>query len=716
MGRSNNTTCSCSQRVTSRSGKVSIVTCIVVLGMAVMIGMVGNIGRATVAKLEAQNAADAVAFSSAQWMARSMNAITATNHMLGEVTALVTVLEALGGPEVDAQIEFTPQQSKILNNVISSVQEMAPIRGLPTYVPQPVTNIDTRLVDFVADRVAPENKKHKAFATIYDAKMQLKRELATTLILKTAANVGLFVPPPWGYISAAVSYGIHAYSTVELVGITKEWFILEGLEIIVRAARQFKVKVVEDQLVPALAVHGDFIAGDVAGAVAGSGIANISLSESLDDLRGAYKMDEIQTYPRSRKIEIPIETEPGPSRQGRPNAPEWGDDKPPRTGAEDKLDDLTDDVKERKQKIRQRIAQLEQDIALLDRLEADLDKRLAEDEGLTPGDRAAINAEKTEIDATRTEKQADLADAQEKLAKLEAEEQEINQNIASLQQLPATNGNLSVQHLPKNLLDPTKERYTQWVRATYPYVDAYRAPIIAQFKSQLKRSKAAEHFVKWSDRYTLVKAWQFRSGYRFKKQNQQRGEYRRESSTKVLNMYVMKDAFTQGANPREQKGAEPWTKDNANGKKQAELMFTVMGLVHRDQEPLFSPVIYPKASEHGTTTFAQAIFYNANDQQPRAPGATSTQPVVGWDTLNWDPDEDTPEWGAEPSETSPMWPWEIFKGARELGSAKVKLNWQAKLMPVTEGRLQAATAEFVASDMNKNLGIAALHHGQLVNH
>jgi hypothetical protein len=66
----------------------------------VIIGFVGNAGYVVTEKVNTQNAADAVAFSSAQWMARGMNAVTATNHLLGEVTALVVCVEGLGGPEV----------------------------------------------------------------------------------------------------------------------------------------------------------------------------------------------------------------------------------------------------------------------------------------------------------------------------------------------------------------------------------------------------------------------------------------------------------------------------------------------------------------------------------------------------------------------------------------------------------------------------------------
>ena len=71
-----------------RSGKITIVTIFAILGLIVMAGFVGNAGHVVTTKIYTQNAADAIAFSSAQWMARGMNAVTATNHLIGEATGL----------------------------------------------------------------------------------------------------------------------------------------------------------------------------------------------------------------------------------------------------------------------------------------------------------------------------------------------------------------------------------------------------------------------------------------------------------------------------------------------------------------------------------------------------------------------------------------------------------------------------------------------------
>src|SRR5262245_467933 len=57
----------------ARHGKLTLVTLIAILGMAVIIGFLGNAGYVVTEKMNTQNAADAIAFSSAQWMARGMN-------------------------------------------------------------------------------------------------------------------------------------------------------------------------------------------------------------------------------------------------------------------------------------------------------------------------------------------------------------------------------------------------------------------------------------------------------------------------------------------------------------------------------------------------------------------------------------------------------------------------------------------------------------------
>ena len=89
-------------------------------------------------------------------------------------------------------------------------------------------------------------------------------------------------------------------------------------------------------------------------------------------------------------------------------------------------------------------------------------------------------------------------------------------------------------------MNQAEERYTQWVRATFPYVDSFRAPSLKKFSDPsmlsmgLNRSGFSKHFEKWTNRYTLTKAWQFRSGARFVKTGDTSAEWQKKNDVKPL--------------------------------------------------------------------------------------------------------------------------------------------------------------------------------------
>src|SRR5438046_484019 len=82
----------------AEEGMIPLVTCFAMLLFVVLLGLVFNVGRVINAKIEVQDAGDAVAEAGATWMGRGLNAVTATNHLMGEVMALVVLHEAIGGP------------------------------------------------------------------------------------------------------------------------------------------------------------------------------------------------------------------------------------------------------------------------------------------------------------------------------------------------------------------------------------------------------------------------------------------------------------------------------------------------------------------------------------------------------------------------------------------------------------------------------------------
>lgn len=77
---------------TDQNGAMSVVSVFAVLLLTVLLGMVMNVGRVVDHKIRLQNAADAVAYSGGVVVARGMNALAFTNHLLCDVFALTAYM------------------------------------------------------------------------------------------------------------------------------------------------------------------------------------------------------------------------------------------------------------------------------------------------------------------------------------------------------------------------------------------------------------------------------------------------------------------------------------------------------------------------------------------------------------------------------------------------------------------------------------------------
>ena len=73
-------------------GSISVVSVFAVLFLAMLLGMVMNVGRQVDGKLRMQNAADAAAYSGGVVLARGMNTLAFTNHLLCDVFAVTAFL------------------------------------------------------------------------------------------------------------------------------------------------------------------------------------------------------------------------------------------------------------------------------------------------------------------------------------------------------------------------------------------------------------------------------------------------------------------------------------------------------------------------------------------------------------------------------------------------------------------------------------------------
>ena len=75
-----------------QQGVISILSVFAVLMLAALLGMVMNVARQVDGKIRLQNAADAAAYSGGVMVARGMNVLTFSNHLLCEVFALTALM------------------------------------------------------------------------------------------------------------------------------------------------------------------------------------------------------------------------------------------------------------------------------------------------------------------------------------------------------------------------------------------------------------------------------------------------------------------------------------------------------------------------------------------------------------------------------------------------------------------------------------------------
>lgn len=88
-------------------GSLSIASVFALMMLVMLLGLVVNVGRQVDRKVKAQNAADASAYSAGIILARNMNALAFTNHLLCDVFALTTVLREV--QETDPPVSASRQ-------------------------------------------------------------------------------------------------------------------------------------------------------------------------------------------------------------------------------------------------------------------------------------------------------------------------------------------------------------------------------------------------------------------------------------------------------------------------------------------------------------------------------------------------------------------------------------------------------------------------------
>jgi hypothetical protein len=213
---------------------------------------------------------------------------------------------------------------------------------------------------------------------------------------------------------------------------------------------------------------------------------------------------------------------------------------------------------------------------------------------------------------------------------------------------------LPVTPEPENLSDLKR---SQLVRASVPWIRYWRIPLLHFGEDFLLLARFKSYYMTRSNEFTLTLS-------------------QRMKTDSHVNLYIMEHTALDGAD----KGHEPWT--TSEGSPEAGRLFSVVSFAHRPPPPITSFGIFRQGNPDGLVAYAQAMIYNANPQRGRSAG-NKKQPVVGWDTLNWDNVVPEFSWDKPRAPDPPI---------EAMPEPRIRLNWQAKLTPTTR-LLPAAVAE-----------------------
>lgn len=223
---------------------------------------------------------------------------------------------------------------------------------------------------------------------------------------------------------------------------------------------------------------------------------------------------------------------------------------------------------------------------------------------------------------------------------------------------------------------------SQLARASWPWVNYHRQPILDVLGCLCPFSGASKHYFDHSAgaaKYLLNRL--------------------QLSRRHDLGLYVMRGY------PAPDKGYGRWTVEP----RRADNMLSVIGLFCYEKPSVFgAPAFFQQAHPDGRMTLAQAMIYNANEQQ-RAEHRIDLlckrivpirQANVGYDTLNWmsgsrQTERDCGDNGNplsadnDPRENRPF---ELVGIGIPPEYPQVQVNWQVKLVPLTTNRLRQLQA------------------------
>lgn len=104
-------------------GAMSILSVLTVLALTMLLGMVMNVGREVDGKIRMQNAADAAAYSGGLVLARGLNSLAFTNHLLCEVFAMTAFM----------RVAHDRNAERYVPDILAAWEKEAPVLSRSTF-------------------------------------------------------------------------------------------------------------------------------------------------------------------------------------------------------------------------------------------------------------------------------------------------------------------------------------------------------------------------------------------------------------------------------------------------------------------------------------------------------------------------------------------------------------------------------------------------------
>lgn len=688
---------------TDQKGSFILSSTITIIALTVLIGYLANMGAETIEREKLQHAADAAAYSSAVVLARGMNTVCTLEHVIGELTAYCVIFEALVGPEKG----FSPcKEEKEMDTILKFCRTLSPHPKIPA---------DRQYVKWIIDLF--EHDKYNAGAACYDAEMTLKYYMLVCMSLKAKANTLQILTylPYVGQIVEVALMAIHAVADLALAYIVYEYLIIRGYDTLFGGSvsvsnvmktywRTVKIPSLENQL------H------NTVGSASGNADQPIpyAIRNIEEKMRAHYELESVVSAPRDTFLplsslggvslslpilpHLPLLCEAGPTKTAGSDYLSKLDSEPWVRGASgshpyDRLPELpwkgTDKTDGMIQNVMDTMESVDQMIGIV-----------------TPVVKGLIAAFKYSPRKRDRRRAKVLQGHLNDLSKFD--------NVSRYK--PGRYGyrnNPSVWSYPVGTFDYDKEKRTQWVRASYPVIDSLRSGLRPQMSGQIPLSNMSTYMTAWSYRYALSESYYLRSA-----------DKRPYGTVSIPYSLALPMIALSGPNI---KGNEFWTTPLV-GSPFIDDMFTVIVAVEDRKKTPFSSGVYSRSGQkRGNIAFAQAMYYNASGRAAHKilgnliSKDDATQPDTAWDTLQWMPENPriqptltAPEWwNAKPSKGPNSWTiLDVLNSTSPtLDTAKIHLNWQAMLVPVSKRRLERfGQTEDASEEARKAAQFAAENH------